>query len=96
LKICGITKHQYYYLSKKTKQGLNTSLSTQYIKSGASINQECAIIDVLNSEVVKEVKLIHQDPDMDYGYHKMTSSYLTKCMEKRSSQLKLRQKHNQL
>jgi transposase InsO family protein len=23
--------------------------------------------------VVKEIKLIHQDPDMDYGYHKMTS-----------------------
>lgn len=29
---------------------------------------------VLNTQVLEQVKLIHQDPDTDYGHRKMTSA----------------------
>ena len=65
--ISNITKHQYYYKPKKSKQGIKKSLITKLIK-------EAEIIDVLNTDVINEIKEIHKDSDTDYGYHKMTSA----------------------
>jgi len=67
LTITKITKHQYYYKPKKSKQGVKKSIITKRIK-------EAEIIDVLNTDVITEIKEIHKDPDTDYGYHKMTSA----------------------
>jgi transposase InsO family protein len=66
LRICEVTKHQYYYLSNGRKQGLSASTITKR-------KQNKAIIEVSNESVVEEIKHVHEDPDTDYGYHKMTS-----------------------
>lgn len=66
LEIAKISKHQYYYKPKATKQGLKPSLSSVCIDSKG---QE---ITVLNTEIVSLMELIHQDADTDYGYQKMT------------------------
>ena len=65
LRIAKITKHQYYYKSKKTKQGLKPSLTTVYADSDGEKK------DVLNSELVTLMSRIHQDEDTDYGHRKM-------------------------
>jgi len=67
LYIIGITKHQYYYKSKQSKQGIKKSIITKRLK-------KAEIISVLNTDVVNEIIEIHKDPDTDYGYHKMTSA----------------------
>jgi len=64
--ICEVTKHQYYYQPNGRKQG---SLVSKVTKR----NQNRAINEVSNKSVVDEIKQVHQDPDTDYGYHKMTA-----------------------
>jgi len=67
LAIAGITKHQYYYKPKKGKRGISASSHTlRYID-----NKE---IRVHNAEVVKQVQIINSEPDIDYGYQKMTTA----------------------
>ena len=66
LEIAKISKHQYYYKPKGTKQGLKPSLSSLWIDSKA---QE---LTILNTEIVSLMRLIHRDADTDYGYQKMT------------------------
>lgn len=66
LVICGVTKHQYYYRPNGRKQGMFATNST-FRKQNEEINS----LD--NQIVVDEIKRIHEDPDTDYGYHKMTS-----------------------
>ena len=63
--ITGITKHQYYYQKKKSKQGRGCSTTTSY----TSIDGEKR--EVSNDFIIQEIKLVHQDPDTDYGYQKM-------------------------
>jgi len=63
--ITGITKHQYYYHKKKSKQGRGCSITTPY----TSIDGEKR--EVSNDVIIQEIKLVHQDPDTDYGYQKM-------------------------
>ena len=66
LVICGVSKHQYYYLSNGRSPGLQASIVTKRIQNNQTI-------EVSNLCVVEEIKLVHQDPDTNYGYHKMTS-----------------------
>ena len=66
LAICGVSKHQYYYLSNGRNPGLQASTMTKRL-------QKDQTIEVSNVCVVEDIKLVHQDPDTDYGYHKMTS-----------------------
>lgn len=65
LAIAGITKHQYYHKPKKGKRGVPVSTHTiKYVQ-----DQE---VLVTNTEVVEQIKLIRTEPDIDYGYQKMT------------------------
>lgn len=66
--ISGITKHQYYYQNKKTKQGRGCSIITYYIDNYGEK------IEVSNDVVTQEIEQVHQDPDTDYGYHKMKTA----------------------
>lgn len=68
LQIAEITKHQYYYQPKGTKQGKKQSLSC------LSVSPDGTETTVLNAELVPLMQLIHQDPDTDYGYRKMTAA----------------------
>jgi putative transposase len=63
-----ITKHQYYYTKKKTKQGRKSSESTLFV---TETGQEKM---VSNDLVIEQIKEIRQDPDMDYGYQKTETS----------------------
>lgn len=65
LGISGVSKHQYYYQPKPCKKGRPPSTTTVKIEG-----QD--FIPVPNSEVIQQVQEIQQDPDTDYGYHKMT------------------------
>ena len=60
LSIVKISKHQYYYRKKGTKQGIKASLTTQ-TTTGKSID---------NSEIVSEIKKMYENPDTQYGYIK--------------------------
>jgi len=65
LAIAGITKHQYYYKPKKGKRGAPSSTHTiKYVEDQKVL--------VPNTEVVAQIKSIHSEPDIDYGYQKMT------------------------
>jgi len=67
LSIAGISKHQYYHKPSKGKRGRKPSEQTlQVLPDGSNVER------VDDSKVVDEIKLIHQDPDTDYGYRKMT------------------------
>ena len=63
-----MTRHQYYYKPKLSKQGLAPSLSSIFI------NLDGFEMTILNTEIVALMRLIHQDEDTDYGYHKMTAA----------------------
>lgn len=66
--IVQISKHQYYYHKKGTKQGVKPSLTTPMI-SGNSVE---------NSMVVSGIKKIFENPDTQYGYIKMTYKLKTR------------------
>ena len=66
LQIAKITKHQYYYKPKLTKQDLKPSLSTFYI------GLDGVEMTILNTELIALMQLIHQDEDTDYGHRKMS------------------------
>jgi transposase InsO family protein len=63
-----MTKHQYYYQSKGTKQGLSPSVSSIYI------GLDGVEMTILNTEIIALMRLIHQDSDTDYGCRKMTTA----------------------
>jgi putative transposase len=66
LQIAKITKHQYYYKPKTTKQGVKPSLSSVFMGlNGVEMT-------ILNAEIIALMRLIHQDSDTDYGHRKMT------------------------
>ncbi len=60
--ITGISKHQYYYKSKKGKRGVKASDYT-YTVTGNRVKNEF---------IVELIKQMHQNPDTDYGYIKVT------------------------
>ena len=63
LYISGLTKHQYYHRPKKGKRGAKPSTTTVY--KGVTVE---------NAWVVTSIADIHKDPDLTYGYHKMTKA----------------------
>ncbi len=65
LQIVGVSKHQYYYTSKKTKQGMKTSTTTS--KDDGT--------EVENKEIVLKIKELNRDQCTQYGYQK-TSRWL--------------------
>ena len=65
LNIVGITKHQYYHKPKSGKRGV--AASTRIIKH-VKDNK----VSVANAEVVDEIKVIHSEQDIEYGYQKKT------------------------
>lgn len=69
LRISGVSKHQYYYLSKPGAGGRKPTLTTLKV-------EEDKVICVPNESVVNEIVSIQSDPDTDYGYHKMTYALL--------------------
>lgn len=66
--ISGLTKHQYYYQKKKTKQSRCCSIMTL---CNDSRDEEAT---VSNDFVIQEMKQVYQDPDTDYGYQKMKAT----------------------
>jgi hypothetical protein len=74
--ITGITKHQYYYQKKRSKQGRGCSLTTFY--TGVYWQKQ----EVSNDVIIQEIKHTHQDSDTDYGYQKMAA-----CLQLRVTSL---------
>lgn len=72
LQICGVTKHQYYYVSNGKKQGIKPSQTTKF-------QSDDKTIEVSNDLVIEQMKDIHKDPDTEYGYHKMTAQLNILC-----------------
>lgn len=68
LKIAGITKHQYYYIPKRTKQGIKPSIITTF--TGLDGHE----MTIKNFDLIALMGLIHEDEDTEYGYHKMTTA----------------------
>lgn len=66
LRICEVSKHQYYYQKTGKRQGLKPSQTTKRINNDG-------LNDISNDVVIDEIKHIHKDPDTEYGYRKMTS-----------------------
>jgi len=62
LNIVGISKHQYYYRRKSSKQGAKPSVFTEKV-SGEKVS---------NADIVLIIKDLHKNPDTQYGYIKMT------------------------
>jgi len=68
LQITGLTHHKFYHRkSPGKKRGARPSVSTQHYVDGKW--QEAA-----NEEVVEKIKENHRDPDLSYGYRKMSSA----------------------
>jgi len=68
LQIAGLSHHQYYYRPKSGKAGRPASkTSTQKVDS--------KLVEVSNEQVVRYMEQNHEDPDLKYGYWRM-SSYL--------------------
>jgi len=61
LKIAGVSKHAYYYKPRGGKRGRRPSTHTQ--KEG---------VMVCNSVIASRIKDNHRDPDLSYGYRRMT------------------------
>lgn len=71
LQITGLTKHQLYYKPKGGKRGRPPSTHTVRMEGAEPVNYA-------NGAVVDLMKENHSDPDLRYGYHKMTSE-LRQC-----------------
>lgn len=67
LKICGISKHQFYYEQKGGKRGRKKSRYTMQLIDGQQVK-------VSNKVVVTAMKVLFKDPKVDYGYHRMTGA----------------------
>jgi len=66
LALTGLSKHQFYYKPLKAKKrGVIASTTTKKWK-----DNKC--IEVSNATVIKEMQSNHSDPDLHYGYQRMT------------------------
>lgn len=67
LEICGLTRHQYYYKEKgEGKRGAKASTETIRVEEGKEVIRS-------NTEVIEQMRANHDDPDLHYGYQRMTS-----------------------
>jgi transposase InsO family protein len=67
LEIAGISHNQYYYKVKGGKPGKEVTKTTDRMVEGSRVTCD-------NEEVVKEMIEILEDPDLQYGYKRMTSA----------------------
>jgi len=65
LKICQVSKHQYYYKPKGTSSGRTPSKITMKLQNNT-------LVAVSNNQVVCDIFEHQNDLDTNYGYHKMT------------------------
>ena len=65
LKICGITRHQYYHQPIGLQGGARPSENTIWFNSGQ-------LLKVSNTSVIEEIRNAYRHPWVDYGYQKMT------------------------
>jgi len=66
LKICGLSKNQFYYKSAGKKRGRKKTRHTLRLVDGKEIKR-------LNFLVIEDIKSILKEPNADYGYRKMAS-----------------------
>ncbi|MFN0188082.1 MAG: transposase [Bacteroidia bacterium] len=66
LAICGVSKNQYYYKAKGGSRGRKRSKIT--MRESAGTNEA-----VSNKDVTAYIGSKYEDPQIDYGYHKMTA-----------------------
>ena len=67
LKLTRITRHQFYYIPfQEKKRGVKPSLETIQIKNGEREKYP-------NSQVVECIEHNHSDPELVYGYRRMTA-----------------------
>jgi len=69
LGIADVSKHQYYHHPQPDHRGRKPSMTTSKL-------EDSGVIQVLNEDVVQQITDIQEDPDTDYGYHKMTYALL--------------------
>ena len=69
LAISGLTRHQYYYKPKTNRRpvGPKQSRTTKCLVNGITEEHD-------NIKVVDELRINHSDPDLHYGYQRMTAS----------------------
>ncbi|MFN0216596.1 MAG: IS3 family transposase, partial [Saprospiraceae bacterium] len=66
LAICGVSKNQYYYSAKGGSRGRKRSKTT--------IRESAGTVEVVsNKDVAAHIGSKYEDPQVDYGYHKMTA-----------------------
>lgn len=65
LRICGLSKNQYYHSPKGGKAGRKKSKETLQLIDGQKVVRK-------NSFVKKHIRSVFEDPKVDYGYRKMT------------------------
>jgi len=66
LAICGISKNQFYHKPSGGKRGRKKSKQTTQLVGGQKIKQN-------NKDVKSFIREAFENPQIDYGYHKMTS-----------------------
>lgn len=66
LRICGLSKHQYYHRGKGGKRGRRASRSTLQ-----QVQDE--VVSCSNQEVVAHIRTILSNPLADYGYRRMSA-----------------------
>ncbi|MBV6474202.1 MAG: hypothetical protein JPMHGGIA_02506 [Saprospiraceae bacterium] len=69
LELAGISRSQYYYVKKPGKPGRQATKTTPRMAEGTMV-----ICD--NAEVVQTIEGILKDPDLQYGYKKMTAALM--------------------
>lgn len=69
LGIAGVSKHQYYHHPQPDHRGRKHSMTTSKLEDNG-------VIQVLNADVIQQITDFQEDPDTDYGYHKMTYALL--------------------
>ena len=65
LAVCGLTKNEFYYKAKGGKVGRRKSKTTLQLIEEQKVERT-------NSFVKEHIRLIFEDPKLDYGYRKMT------------------------
>ncbi|HLF65099.1 MAG TPA: DDE-type integrase/transposase/recombinase [Saprospiraceae bacterium] len=69
LQIAEISHNQYYHQTTGGKPGREVTITTQCMIQGQ-------IIECPNTEVVEEMEKVLEDPDLQYGYKRMTAAML--------------------
>lgn len=66
LRICGLSKHQFYHQQTGKKRGRKKTRHTHKWTAGEKAEYP-------NIKVIEDIKSVLEDPNADYGYRKMTN-----------------------